>query len=306
VLAARLYSGWGSIYGELMAMRGGGRVRVIVGALAFAGSAAVSAAPPAAATEAGEPSIAARAQQLYDEGSQAYSLGNFALAIEKFEAAYELTQAVELLYNIGLAYTKRHALAPDVEHLRKARLLFENFAGIREANGEDARDARERAGQLDEQIRQIEAERRAAEQREAEARAAERREAERREAERRAALRATPPPRPRYRPGRLGIAGYTGLGVGLLAGTGLAIVGFDSAALLREQYVEEAGGLSVPAAREAEYARHIGEARTLGFVGVGVGAALAVTGVALIVVDARRGRTGRRVALGPAGVTVTF
>jgi len=248
------------------------------------------------------------AQQLFDEGSHAYSLGNFALAIQKFEAAYDLTQAVELLYNIALAYTRRHALAPDLDHLRKARLLFENFANIRAANGADIRDARERIAQLDQQIGGIEAARVETERLAAERLAAERLAAERLAAERWVAEpRAAPPAPTSYSPGGLGIAGYAGLGVGLLLGSGLATAGFFSAARLRDQHTDEAGSLSLPAGREALYAHHVGEAQALGFIGVGVGAALAVTAVALIVVDARRGRaTSRRAAIGPFGVSVAF
>jgi len=245
------------------------------------------------------------AQRLFEDGSQAFNLGNFALAIRKFEAAYDLTQAVELLYNIALAYAKRHAVEPELAHLRRARVLFENFANIREANGEDARDARERVTQLDGQIAAIEAAQREAEQRDRERRAAERRDAERRAREQQAATQRAAPP-PSYRPGRLGVAGYVGIGGGLLLGSGLAAAGFGSLAQLQAEHAGEAVPLSLPAEREALYARRDGEARTLGFVGVGVGAALVVVGVAMVVVDARRGRATRRVAAGPFGLRVVF
>jgi tetratricopeptide (TPR) repeat protein len=299
----------------------------IVGAVAVAWSAAqpVAAAEPAApatsATSATSASSAdptnARpadkpvivwAQKLFEEGSQAYNLGNFELAIQKFEAAYDLTQAVELLYNIAMAYSKRHVLDPDLDHLRKARLLFENFANIREANGEDLRDARERVVNLDLEIARIEAEQREAERREAELRAAERREAERREAERRAAVQAIAPPVPiPYRPGRLGVAGYASLGAGLLVGSGLMTAGFVSVARLADQHAAEVGPLAIPGEREALYDAHFARARTLGFAGVGVGAAVTLAAVVMIVVDARRGRrAGRRASLGPLGVAVAF
>lgn len=281
---------------------------MLVGALARAGEPGgpdVSATTDSSEIKPADVSVGAWAQRLFEEGSQAFTVGDYGLAIRKFEAAYAATQAVELLYNIALAHVKRHGSAPDVADLRRARLLFDNFAAIREANGEDVRDARARVVQIDEQLAAIEAERAAAERREAERVAAER-EAERAAAARREARQVVAPVVPAaYRPRRLGIAGYTSLGGGLLLGGGLATAGFVSLARLQAEHADEAGVLPVPGAREGEYAMHEKEARTLGLVGVGVGAALVVAGVAMVVVDAKRGRV-RRVALAGASLQVRF
>lgn len=282
---------------------------MLVGALARAsepGGPDVGATTATSEIKPEDVSVGAWAQRLFEEGSQAFTVGDYGLAIRKFEAAYAATQAVELLYNIALAHVKRHANVPDVADLRRARLLFDNFAAIREANGEDVRDARARVVQIDEQLAAIEAERVAAERREAERVAAERSEAERVAAEQRAARRVVVPEGPTvYRPRRLGIAGYASLGGGLLLGGGLATAGFVSLARLQTEYVDEAGMLPVTGERGAEYADHEREARTLGLVGVGVGAALVVAGVAMVVVDARRGRV-RRVAVAGPSLQVRF
>ncbi|MFY0541493.1 hypothetical protein [Nannocystis pusilla] len=77
------------------------------------------------------------------------------MAIEHFEAAYELSHADALLYNLGQAYSKRYEVEADPAHLRRARVLFLNFAKIREAAGSDARDARERIAAIDAQLAEL-------------------------------------------------------------------------------------------------------------------------------------------------------
>ena len=46
----------------------------------------------------------ASSRALYDEGSGAYKAGNYPRAIEKFLAAYELSHAPAILFNIAQAY----------------------------------------------------------------------------------------------------------------------------------------------------------------------------------------------------------
>ena len=292
-------------------MRGTGRWAAVA-AVMLVGTGAQAQPEAGATTDASdvrppEVSTGAWAQRLFEEGSQAFTMGDYGLAIRKFEAAYAASQAVELLYNLGLAYARRHAVAPDVADLRRARALFANFADIRAANGEEVRDARERVVELDRQIAAIEAARAEALRAEAERAAAERAaEAARRAAEERRIAEARAQEQPaRYRPRGLGVAGYATLGGGLLLGGGLATTGFVSLARLRAEHDGEAG-LPLTGEREALYGRHEGEARTLGLIGVGVGAALVITGVALVVVDARRGRTQRRALAGAFGLQVRF
>ncbi|MCA9689719.1 MAG: tetratricopeptide repeat protein [Nannocystaceae bacterium] len=67
------------------------------------------------------------APDLYRKGREAYQLGHFSEAIERFEEAYRLAPAPDLLYNIGLAYLRRHEASHDVEDLQKARAVLFNF-----------------------------------------------------------------------------------------------------------------------------------------------------------------------------------
>ncbi len=227
------------------------------------------------------------AQKLYEEGSHAYNLGDFATAITKFQAAYDLTRATELLYNIAQAYTRRFEIDAEPEYLRIARVLFGTFIKLREANGQDPRDAGERLKSIDVRLARLEAERREQERRAAELRAA--------------ALRDMS-----YRPGTLGVAGYVALGGGLLAGSGLGAVGLVSAQRLDDQRTRESD-LPLDAARRSAYQTQLDRAHALGYAGIGVGAAFTVAGVVMIAVDAARGRRRKgRVAFGPRGLTVGF
>ncbi len=69
----------------------------------------------------------AEAKRLYEEGRTAYRLGNFADAVEKFEAAYAASGLPTILFNVGLAYERLYTTSADVAHLRKAVAVLENF-----------------------------------------------------------------------------------------------------------------------------------------------------------------------------------
>lgn len=251
--------------------------------------------PATAATQpaSDEPDREAEAQRLFEEGAQAYNLGRFEVAIARFEAAYELSHANALLYNLGQAYSKRYEVDPDPGHLRQARVLYLNFAKISEAAGEDSRDAREHAAAIDAKLAEL------------------------------AAGEPEPPPTPEgpppapaaapveegpYRPGKPGIAGYALIGGGLLLGTGLGVVGLVSAARIDDQRGMEREFVPLSAAREQEYADSHQSARTLAFAGIGAGAALLLTGVVLVAVDAARGGKAapRRAQLRAGGLVVAF
>lgn len=267
-----------------------------VAATLSAGPASARAQPADAA--ASQDAKLAEAKRLYEAGSQDYNLGNFAAAIEKFEAAYSLTRATPLLYNIAQAYTRRHEIDPDPAHLRKAKALFGNFIRLSEASGEDVRDARERVTQIEEQLAALG-------EPEPEP-----------EPEQPPAPEGPPPPDPTpppeparrpYRPGGLGIAGYATMIAGLAVGSGLAATGFVSAARSEDQRAEEGQQIPLSSARAAEYDESVGKSHTLAYAGIGAGAALVVVGVALIAADAARGRrTPARARLGPAGLAIAF
>jgi tetratricopeptide (TPR) repeat protein len=265
-------------------------------AAALIGGPAPARAQPGDAAPAEDAKLA-EAKRLFDAGSQDYNLGNFAAAIEKFEAAYGLTRATPLLYNIAQAYTRRHEVDPDPAHLRKAKALFGNFVRLSEASGEDVRDARERVAQLDAQLAALGE----PDDKEPEP------EPEGPKPEPEPAPEPAPATRAKYRPGGVGIAGYVAVFSGMALGAGLGAAGFVSAGRIDDQRATEGLYVPLPGSRQQVYDDAARKSRTLAYAGIGAGAALVVVGVALIVVDAVRGRKApARARLGPSGLEVRF
>ena len=266
---------------------------------ALAGPVAAQAQTPAESVSAAEGDVQADGQRLFDEASAAYNLGKFADAIAKFEAAYALLKAPSLLYNLGQAHAKAYELDQDLAHLRQARVLFTNFIKIREGAGEATGDAKER-------VAAIEAEIAAKEEVAAVARAAGVAPAPA------PAPTPTPTPTPTRRrpPGALTYAGAGVLVGGLLAGAGLAATGFVSRGRLVDQAAAEGTLVPLSSVRADEYAAHEGQAAAMAYAGIGVGAALVVTGAALLIVDhVRRGKpaaAGKRARFTGAGMAVNF
>jgi hypothetical protein len=92
----------------------------------------------------------------YRAGSDAYALGNYEEAVLHFERAYELSQEPALLFNLGQSYTRWYDISNDVEHLKKARRLYENYVlnvgatHLDEQGQADARaDAQRRINEVD-------------------------------------------------------------------------------------------------------------------------------------------------------------
>lgn len=79
-------------------------------------------APPAAEGDA-----AIDPQQLFRAGEEAYWLGDFDLAIERFEAAYAASRVPGMLYNVGLAYYRRSEVSRSLADLERARVVFTNY-----------------------------------------------------------------------------------------------------------------------------------------------------------------------------------
>lgn len=254
-------------------------------------------AAPAETSQA-DPKVAAK--RLFDEGSEAYNLGNFEAAIEKFEAAYGLTRATPLLYNIAQAHFRRYELDGDPAHLRRAKVLFENFVRISEAGGEDPRDARDRVAKIEATLAGLATE---------------------------PDVDPSPDPVPAptparegpepappaaqeklpYRPGALGLAGYGVLGAGVLGGAALLVTGLVSGARLEAQRADESALVHLSPERSAMYDRNVGKAGALAFGGLGAGLGLAVIGAALVATDAARGRKhARRASLGAGGLALAF
>lgn len=94
-------------------------------AACLAGSVALAPMPVAAAQPSSDDTE--KAKQLYREGEKAYRIGKFEEAVEKFEAAYELSGLPIILYNIGLAYTRRYDVTGEIGDLRQAKVVLQNF-----------------------------------------------------------------------------------------------------------------------------------------------------------------------------------
>ena len=94
-------------------------------ALVFAGTlAALSAAAPDARAEGDDAKLEedaadARARRLYREGDRAYAEGRYEDAVDKFDAAYRLSQRPLLLYNLGNAYERLGRFDDAIRALRR-------------------------------------------------------------------------------------------------------------------------------------------------------------------------------------------
>jgi tetratricopeptide (TPR) repeat protein len=62
-----------------------------------------------------------------DAAYAAFELGRYDEAIGHFEKAYRLKRDPRLLYNLGLAYYRRHELSSSAADLRQAQNLFRRF-----------------------------------------------------------------------------------------------------------------------------------------------------------------------------------
>jgi tetratricopeptide (TPR) repeat protein len=75
-------------------------------------------------------------------GYDAYDMGDYDTAIGEFEQAYRLENDPRLLYNLGLAYRKRHQVSGDRRDLLRARDGFRHFLAM--ARPDDPRFAADR------------------------------------------------------------------------------------------------------------------------------------------------------------------
>ena len=92
-------------------------------------------ATPVAADAGGDPMVRARA--LADAGQKAYELTDYEEAIARFKAAYELIRGSKdpkapeilgnILYNLAVVYERSHEVTPEVERLRRARVMYRQF-----------------------------------------------------------------------------------------------------------------------------------------------------------------------------------
>lgn len=118
-------------------------------------AAAAGSAPAPAPVTAAEPLTSDPAVE-YKRGEKAYALGNYEQAVRHFERSYELSNLPDLLYNLGMSYSQWHGLSADVNHLRKAKRLFQNY--VKRVTEDPSMDQSQRAdaeaqiAKVDEQI----------------------------------------------------------------------------------------------------------------------------------------------------------
>lgn len=96
---------------------------------------ALAAPPPSGAVVAGPQSEAgSSAQALYQAGERAFGVGDFDRAIENFEAAYDASKLIDILYNVALAYVRRFEISGDRKDLLRARAVLRNYVLELESN----------------------------------------------------------------------------------------------------------------------------------------------------------------------------
>jgi tetratricopeptide (TPR) repeat protein len=93
------------------------------------------------------------AEVLYQEGAKDYRLGRFAEAVKKWEEAYDKSERPLLLYNISLAYKGLYGITGDVNDLRKARAVMDNFLIVAQSDPDvEEDDAADRIAEIDRMI----------------------------------------------------------------------------------------------------------------------------------------------------------
>jgi tetratricopeptide (TPR) repeat protein len=99
------------------------------------------------------------AREAYGEGEKAYRLGRFEDAALAFERAYEISGLPDILYNIGLSHLRWYDVDPDIAHLRKAKVVFQNYVIEIQKNPElgDLEEAEAVIAQIDEKLAAAEA-----------------------------------------------------------------------------------------------------------------------------------------------------
>lgn len=99
------------------------------------------------------------AEALYQQGEEAYWLGDFSTAVNKFEAAYSASRLPALLYNVGLAYLRRFEISADPLDLQRARAVLRNYSIELEKDPSlgQAENVPKLLGQIDELLAKTEA-----------------------------------------------------------------------------------------------------------------------------------------------------
>jgi hypothetical protein len=108
--------------------------------------------------EASDDAVRAEAIEAFRAATRSYELGRYDAAIAGFERAWELTEAPQLLYNLGQSHWKRFEVEPDIEDLRRAKVFFQNYdKRMQDAEFYDGSEVERIIERIDEQIEQQEA-----------------------------------------------------------------------------------------------------------------------------------------------------
>jgi hypothetical protein len=111
--------------------------------VALLGPLAALAQPPPGEEAEADPS--AEARTLFAQGSTAYDQGDYAMAIEKWQAAYALDARPRILFNIAQAYDRLGRLGEAIE-------AFDRYLATAEPDDPNQATARARAGALRERL----------------------------------------------------------------------------------------------------------------------------------------------------------
>lgn len=112
-------------------------------------------APALAASMVAEPS----AEELYEQGRKAYRLGKFKEAVDAWERSFAASDNPLLLYNISLAYRGLFGISGDIDDLKRARAVLENFIRVAEADAalqSEIGDAQTRITEIDKELKEAE------------------------------------------------------------------------------------------------------------------------------------------------------
>jgi tetratricopeptide (TPR) repeat protein len=116
-----------------------------------AASLAVPAPASAASTALAEPSP----EELYEQGRKAYRVGKFKEAVDAWERSFAASDNSLLLYNISLAYRGLYGITGDIEDLKRARAVLDNFIRVAEADpalASEIGDAQTRITEIDAEL----------------------------------------------------------------------------------------------------------------------------------------------------------
>ena len=96
-----------------------------------------------------------KARALFQKGQTDFALGKFLEAVQSFEEAYREVPRPELLWNMAKAYRKQYDIDRDVNHLRRAKVLYRNYAELA-TTGKERTEAHQEEEVVETELRQVE------------------------------------------------------------------------------------------------------------------------------------------------------